>query len=345
LAQAILAQGCGSAIVLPHRVAVCFASMAGYTVRYGKSLCHLSSLTEAAQLMAMVQQPLGTSTASPTATSSATSFDAQVCVAAHELLDEINQFVNLEGKARKSLGTALRVSSIRGALGKDLLKEALFISAGADAFRHLVQTDMQETLSRVRQRLQAERQRSSSERSSELADCAESSVARVPPLEVQADWRSLPGIQWRLLYSRFRGPPASRDVGSQHELRIHGRIPGKKVQATPEVHDMSTQDWPAKRVALATQTTSTLRLQHAAVSTTSCRTTSRKTQTTRTSTRSVGAQWCTDQPRWISDVSTQTVGAEAEHLPAFSPVSLPRVVVNRFRYPVPQVRSAVALSA
>ena len=57
------------------------------------------------------------------------------------------------GRARKSLGTALRVAVIRRLLGDELVREVGYIADGADAYRHLGESDMNHTLYLLRKAL------------------------------------------------------------------------------------------------------------------------------------------------------------------------------------------------
>ena len=76
-------------------------------------------------------------------------FGMQVAEASHHLLSLINGKVDLHGRARKTLGTALRVPEVRQLLGEELLREAGCVASAGDAFRHLTATDLAATMRRL----------------------------------------------------------------------------------------------------------------------------------------------------------------------------------------------------
>jgi len=67
-------------------------------------------------------------------------------IAAQLVLELLNAHFELYGKARKSLGTALRSATVRKRLPEEMCKELGYIAGGADAFRHLTGSDMNNTL-------------------------------------------------------------------------------------------------------------------------------------------------------------------------------------------------------
>ena len=73
-----------------------------------------------------------------------------VAADAREVLTLFNEHFSLTGRARMSLGTALRVLAVRERLGDELCKELEYISDGADAFRHLTESDSRFTIDRLR---------------------------------------------------------------------------------------------------------------------------------------------------------------------------------------------------
>ena len=76
-----------------------------------------------------------------------------VAAAAHEAMELLNARFQLSGRARKSLGTALRVADVRAGVEASLIEDLRHIAAGADAFRHLCSADMQRSLQRLREML------------------------------------------------------------------------------------------------------------------------------------------------------------------------------------------------
>ena len=116
-------------------------------IRHGRTVIHAQSISQAADLAREL------STTALASQCAVPSFALAVSNAAHTALDLVNASVPLVGRARITLGTALRAAEVRRLLGDELVKEIGYIANGADAFRHLGETDINNTLHLLRKAL------------------------------------------------------------------------------------------------------------------------------------------------------------------------------------------------
>ena len=124
-----------------------YGRMAHIIVRHGTALAHARSAREAAEIMlALTSLRQSEITGETASTNESNSILASAVIAANKALSLIPQVVDvqLQGRARKNLGTALRVRNVRTALhelrteaGDALLTELEYIANAADASRHL----------------------------------------------------------------------------------------------------------------------------------------------------------------------------------------------------------------
>jgi hypothetical protein len=154
LSVAILVQGKAITDTCAHiafRVSVLISMARHPSARMGKSVVvkhgHAIAYCPDAESAAHLMMSLGGSSKYH---NTDTNFALDVAQAAQSVLNEINGAFSLVGRARKSLGTALRASSVRRTLDVGLMKDLTYVAAGADAFRHLSATDMGKTAEQLR---------------------------------------------------------------------------------------------------------------------------------------------------------------------------------------------------
>ena len=96
-------------------------------VRHGKSITHVASIEDAAQLMTILcaPRPLHGTGNLPGVKGEDSSLLVEVCQAADVLLALIPAWASLDGAATKNLGTALRASKVRDHLSHELTSAKL----------------------------------------------------------------------------------------------------------------------------------------------------------------------------------------------------------------------------
>nr|ABO47897.1 unknown [Alexandrium fundyense] len=317
-----------------------------FVVRHGHSLCYVYSALEAAAVMSALSIPTHAASSLDGCDHGSNDFAAIIGTQAHHALDILVAHFPLEGRARKSLGTALRVLCVRKALPKELLVQLQFISDGADAFRHLVQTDIGQTVVGLQRFCKDQPGKKDLGEDLEPALSSSSSLSGkkdhsegLEPSPEPAAHVHLQGIRSGSCSSAVQtDTPGFADVSCQYANLVFDKVPGRGCQASPAVSDSATQVWASKKVQVATQSTSTLLRVCQATSTMSCSTASRKTQTrARLASSAVQTSPCLT-PVWINHQCTQTpmvrpAGGQREDQPVVVFHPLRKVKVARFRGP------------